>query len=268
MNIPFLKSTSQRLVVTFLILVASANWVYADSNNDEYVNEVHGVIGLGVKTIPKFLGSDKTKAEAFPTGQLSYGRFFVGGSAGLGIGYNAFEAGDFTFGTFVNQQLDSPRKESDDIRLKGLGDVKATSRGGLFTKYERDWLRTSADLSWDIGGKKQGLLAIFSAEATFRPVERLELSAGPKIIYGNSEYVNTVFGINQVQSVNSGLALYKPKGGISEAAMEFGATYLWDKNWILGSKVIIGKLEGDSAKSAIVEKKSQNSIGVFVAYKF
>ena len=268
MNPTLFISTPHRFALAALALFFSVNVAHAEDDKDDYVNELHGVVGLGIGTLPKFIGSDKTMAEAIPIGKITYGRFFIGGNAGLGLGYNAFEADDFTFGAFVNQQLNAPRKESDDIRLKGLGNVNAATRGGVFTKYEKDWLRASADVSWDIGGKKQGTLAKLSAEAVYRPTERMELSAGPQIIYGNSEYVNTVFGVDPLQASQSHYALYKPKGGVSQVNMDFDATYAWDKYWIIGSKVSIGKLEGDSAKSPIVEKKSQNSLGVFVAYKF
>jgi outer membrane protein len=49
---------------------------------------------------------------------------------------------------------------------------------------------------------------------------------------------------------------------------ELGATYALSKSWLIGSKLVAGQLKGDAAKSPIVEKKSQNSFGVFTAYRF
>ena len=258
------KFTRSAMIAAALAACANAAW----ADNDERSDEVHGIIGLGVASIPKYVGGKTTKSELFPVAKITRGRFFAGGGAGLGVGYEAYEAGDFTFGATLSHELSNPRKESDDPHLKGLGDVKATSRAGLYAHYSHEWLRASVSVSTDVGGKHQGVLSKLSAEAVYHPAPAWELSAGPSLVYGSSQYQKALFGVDAGQSLRSGLPVYTPKSGLTQIGLEFGGTYAVSKTWLVGAKLVAGRLEGDAGKSPIVEKKSQSTAGVFAAYRF
>ena len=186
----------------------------------------------------------------------------------MGGGYNAFELGDAVFGAFLTHALDAPRDASDDPRLRGLGNVDATSRAALFAQYKHGWVRATANVSWDVGGNKEGMLAKLAVDAVFHPAPKLELFVGPQLTYGNSQYEQTLFGVNASQSYQSGLPTYTPKSGLTQVALEVGANYALSKSWVVSTKVVAGRLEGDSANSPIVEKKVQDTVGIYLAYKF
>lgn len=117
------------------------------------------------------------------------------------------------------------RRATDDPLLKGLGDVKAATQSGVFARYEYEWLSVNSSVLWDIIGNKQGILTALGGEAEYRPTQSLRLTAGPKLVFGNGEYERTVFGINALQSINSGRPQYLPKSGLTEAGLDLGAMY-------------------------------------------
>jgi outer membrane protein len=266
MRFPSPNKKSPHTAAFAILLSLCATQARADDSN--YKNEWSGIVGAGVGVIPEYVGSSHTKSELQPLLKISDGRFFAGGEAGLGVGYNAFELGDMTFGAFLTQALDAPRDESDDPHLRCLGNVDATTRAALFATYNHDWLRATANVSWDIGGNREGALAKLSADAVLHPTPKLELFAGPQLIFGNTQYEQTLFGVNANQSNPSGLPVYTPKSGLSQASLELGANYALSKNWVASTRVVAGRLEGDSANSPIVEKKVQDTFGIYLAYKF
>ncbi len=266
MNHPSINKKSSR-TAAFAILLALCT-IQAKADDGNYKNEWDGIVGAGVGIVPNYVGSDHTKSELQPLVKITYGRFFAGGIAGLGIGYNAFELGNTVFGVFLTHVLDDPRDESDDRHLRGLGDVNATSRAALFAQYKQGWVRATANVSWDVGGNKQGMLAKMSVDAIFHPAPKLELSVGPQLTYGNSQYEQTLFGINTSQSSQSGLPIYTPKSGLTQAALELSASYALSESWIASTRVAAGRLMGDSANSPVTEKKNQDTFGTYLAYKF
>jgi outer membrane protein len=251
-------------VMTALLYASSA---FAD-DGDAFVSEWHGLIGLGVVTRPKYPGAKDTKVEFFPAGRLTYDRYFIGGGVGPGIGTYLYKDANVEFGLGLNHQISSPRVESDDPHLHGLGDVPSTTRAVIFGAPHYEWLKFGVSLFDDVGGKHQGLQAQFRAEASWRPTPRLELTAGPRIVYGDSKYMQTLFGVTPTQSLSSGLPVYTPKGGISESSLHLGSDYLLTKNWIVGALASFGQLEGDAGKSPITQKKAQNEVGIYFGYKF
>lgn len=230
--------------------------------------EWHGLIGIGVGSKPLAPGSAGTKTQVTPVGKVSYGKFFIGGGAGLGIGYTALERGGLSAGFAISRDSSAERDQADAPRLQGLGDIDPTMRAGLFVQYRHDWLRASASVMRDVGGNKQGTVASATAEAVFRPIPALELSAGPSVTFGNRQYAQTAFGVDALQASRSGLPRYAPEGGATQAALQFGAGYALSNSWVLGVKLSAGRLRGDAAASPVVEKKAQNSGAVFAAYKF
>ncbi len=260
-----------KLTLTSLSLAVATTLLYsavAIAGDDEFIREFHGIAGLGAGAEPKYLGSKDTKGQVFPVGQVTYDRYFIGGPVGLGVGAYLYKDDRFEFGVGLSQQLGTQRKESDDAHLKGLGDIKATQRFAVFGAYKYAWLTVKTSLLSDIGGKHQGLQATIGAEAKYRPIPRLQLTAGPKVTYGNTQYMKTFYGVTPQQSVNSGLAEFAPKSGVTSTALELGAVYQIDKSWLIGSRASFGHLGGDSGKSPITEKKAVNFAGVYFAYKF
>jgi 2-polyprenyl-6-methoxyphenol hydroxylase-like FAD-dependent oxidoreductase len=97
----------------------------------------------------------------------------------------------------------------------------------------------------------------------FRP-----LTAGPSVTFANQRYMQTFFGIDANQAARSGYAEYILKGGVPLAGVSVGVEYELTSHWSLGARAALERLQGDAAKSPIVESKNQNVYGLFTLYRF
>jgi outer membrane protein len=232
----------------------------------------HFSVGAGVVSQPKYTGASNRKFEPVPLLSASYGRYFVGASPDaatpLGIGAYLYRDSHWRIGAALSYDFIKPRKESDDDRLHGLGDVDRTAHASVFASYTLDWFTARSSVSTDIAGKHQGTTATVDLEAKYTPVARLTFTAGPGITWASSQYEQTFYGVNATQSAQSGLRQYSPKSGISSIRFSVGANYALTNHWNIGARVTASNLRGDAGDSPIVEKKDQISYGAFASYRF
>ena len=228
--------------------------------------------GLGVASSPLYPGSADTKVRALSVLSAGYGRYFVGGVPGAGIpaGVGAYLVQDqhWRLGVGLGGNIESPRKESDSPRLRGLGDIDRTALGAVFGSYADQWFELRAGVLGDIGGKHHGTRVSLDAELRYALTDRLMITGGPGLTWADGQYTQTFFGIDAAQSAASGLAVYTAKSGINSVRIGFGANYGLTPNWGIGARITASSLRGDAADSPITEKKSQNTVAVFVTYRF
>jgi MipA family protein len=229
-------------------------------------------VGAGAITRPEYPGSSDNKTQAVPFLNATYGRYFIGSVPGTGapVGAGAYLYQDdrFRFGAAIGGDFGKPREESDNDKLRGLGDIDATARAGLFASYTVDRFTLRGSVFSDIGGKDQGTVASMDLEARFMPVEGLLLTAGPGLTWANKDYTQTFFGVDAEQSARSGLPVYDANSGISSVRFSLGANYRLNANWGVAARFTNSKLRNDAADSPITEDKKQNSFGLFATYRF
>jgi outer membrane protein len=179
-----------------------------------------------------------------------------------------YEGRSVRFGAVVSPDASEPREESDDVSLRGMGDIDSAVRAGLFSSYRAGWLTLSASAMTDVSDKQQGTTANIDAQFTYHPTAKLVLSGGPGVTWSDEEYMQTFFGVTGQQSARSGLAPYTPEAGVSIVRVSFGAQYLLTSQWSLGARVTAAQLQGDAADSPIVMEKNQNLYALFAGYRF
>jgi len=228
-------------------------------------------VGGGLASAPKFPGADSQRTLALPFVAASYGRFFFGadpGAASLGgAGVNLYRDSHWRLAASVSAGL-SRRKESDDPRLQGLGDVDRTVSGGVGVAYTQDWFTLRTSVLSDILNRGHGTLARFDALGRYRPGERLTLFAGPGLTWADHRYTQTFFGVDANQSAASGLPQIDAHAGLNSVRFALGAGYRFDRHWGAGLFGSISRLQGDAASSPITEDKSQYFVGAVVMYRF
>ena len=231
-----------------------------------------GAVGGGVVSSPAYPGSASAKTEFVPLLLLSKGPVFIGGAPGtgvpLGVGYNFYQTPQIRLGVTVGGGLSKLRKEADFARLSGLGDIDNTVRGSIFGSYNTAFFGLRGNIATDLSGNKLGTLVSIDADARGKLTEQLSVSAGPGLTWADSSYSQTVFGINAEQSAASNRPAYTAKSGINSVRFTVGADYRIDTQWGVRAFVTTARLQGDAANSPITEKRSQNSAGAFVSYRF
>jgi MipA family protein len=229
-------------------------------------------LGAGAMNRPEYPGSAENETRGLPLISIRYQRFFLGGApgggSGGGFGAYVYDGKSFRLGAVVSPETNEPREESDDVTLRGLGDIDAAVKAGVFSSYRVGWLTLSASAMTDVSDKQQGTTANLDAEVTYRPTAKLILSAGPGVTWADEENMQTFFGVTAAQSARSSLAAYTPEAGVSSVRISLGAQYLMTSHWFVGARITAAQLQGDAADSPIVQEKNQNLYALFVGYRF
>lgn len=232
----------------------------------------HVVVGAGAADIPRYPGSSSRRSVVVPVLSATYGRYFLGGVPGsgspAGLGFYLHQDSHWRVGMSFAYDFVQPRKESDDARLRGLGDIKRTAHATVFASYTTGWLTVRGNVASDIAGNHQGTTASLELEGKYRVTDKLTLQAGPGVTWANSQYNQTFFGVDATQSLRSGYAVYTPKSGIQSLRFSIGADYRISDRWSAGVRATAAQLQGDAADSPIVEKKMQNIYSVYTFYRF
>jgi len=262
-------------VVLGLAVMSTVRNVSAAEDNAVERSNWDVALGAGVVSLPKYPGSRARRVEPLPLISVRYRRFFIGGVLGAGtpagLGVYLLEDKHLQLGAALSGDVIKPRQESyDSQHLRGLGDINGTFRGSVFASYTLDWFTLRGNVSYDLQNSHnhEGTLASLEAVARYSPTPQLSLTAGPTVTFGNQTYMQTFFGIDALQSQRSGYAEYTPKAGVALVGLSVGAGYRLTSQWTLNARVAAQRLQGDAARSVIVEKKDQNVYALFASYRF
>ena len=221
------------------------------------------VLGAGLVRAPTFPGSDSSRTGLVPLVQARYGAFFAGIG---GVGLNLYRDSGWRFAAAVSPSRG--RKESDDSRLQGLGNIDSTIRGRLIGSYRTGTFVARAELSTDLAGQHQGTIARADVFAVFRPAERFFLFAGPGLSWTDKQYTQSYFGVTADQSASSGFPQFEAGSGLNSVRLSIGAFYRFDQHWLAVATFSASRLQGDAANSPITETRTQSQFLAAGAYLF
>ena len=218
-------------------------------------------VGAGFGVTPRFEGSDHYRPRIAPAVHLAYGPVFFGIG---GLGVNLYRDSRWRFG--ANLSLGRGRKESDDQRLQGLGDVDRTVLAGLFAVYSGRSVLARAHVATDIGGKGHGTVVRLDVFGRFPGGERLAFFAGPGLTWADRRHMQTFFGVSADQAARSGLPEFTANAGVDSLRLSAGAAYRAAPRWRIVGIYSLARLQGDAAASPIIETRTQNSFFVSAIY--
>lgn len=210
-------------------------------------------VGLGVLNGPSYLGSDERKTRAVP---LIDARWRNGWFAGVrGVGYR-FDTGAPLSGG-VRLTADLGRDEDDDESLRGMGDLKARPELGLFVNYR---LTPNIDIGssfrYGSGNDREGLLGDISLRGAFPITPSNRLVGGLTMTVANTKAMQSAFGVDAVQSLNSGYAPYGPGSGLRDVSLQLGNMTRLQPNTMLFIGVNARTLMGDARDSPLTTRRT------------
>lgn len=285
---PFSKFNRQFGLVLSLACVAaiSSSPVHAQIKNDESPWSVS--LGLFVTSTSEYEGGKKRVTSALPDFNLSYrtkdfGTFGVG-SKSRGASWTIIDKEEYSFGIAIGGDAGRTDKKDGTAfrpgskRLLGLGEIKSSAEFGVFghvvagvpinlqiMKGAGDSKPDSKDFSIKGHG---GTRAELGVEIPWKITEQITLSFSPSLSWADKKYTQTYFGVTSAQAARSNFKEYNAKGGIKSVNFGVGLNYQFDKNWSANAALSYSQLQGNAAKSPIIEKKSQPSAVLGVVYKF
>ena len=233
---------------------------------------LHGSIGLGVAVIPEYEGSKDHKTRASPNINLFYGDslFFTRMTAGANLLRFKTEGGvAITAGPLL--ALRRGRNQDENAALNGLGDIDTGLDAGGFVRFRKQGWQASVDVRQNITNSNQGATVKLSAGHGIPIGQKLKLRANLETTWASTDYMKTFFGIDALQSAQSGIAQYEAGSGFKDARVSVMADYAITRDWSGFATLRYKQLLGGAADSPIVTSlgsKDQVSAGIGIKYHF
>ena len=153
------------------------------------------------------------------------------------------------------------KRDSDDYgELDGLKKVDETLEIGLALGFARENFLAFGRVRRGFGGH-EGWVAEAGADVLFRANDRLLLSLGPRVLFGDNTFTDTYFAVTGKESRDSKFSEYNPDSGLISAGLEFGARYRINDLWGIEGAVTYDVLQDDAADSPVVKQGTKNQWG-------
>ncbi|MBS0849281.1 MipA/OmpV family protein [Citrobacter sp. JGM124] len=241
-------------------------------NSTAIAEEYHSdfSVGLSVINAPKYSGSNEQHWMVAPELRLQYGHLFVDSTDGVGFRLESEN------GWYMESSLNyapgrtdkNTRIESGSDRLRGMGKIDSTVSSRMALGWAAtDWLAFEAEANAPISDS-QGLHYRTSTSVMLfaNTTDWVSLDAG--ILFGDSRYINTWYGVNKKQSAHSGFRQYNTSGGI----FGYDASLVWahkiNDNWSTMTSYNYTRLSQKASDSPIVERRYNSMISAGLIYSF
>jgi outer membrane scaffolding protein for murein synthesis (MipA/OmpV family) len=227
------------------------------------------VLGLAASANPIYSGASQYRAGAGPVINIRYrDRLFV--STGEGLGYNFTEGKNYR--ASVSMGLDLGRRMAWHYStLHGLGDIPRApffKLSGTYVISKRLPIMLRANVR-KIAGGAAGFVGDLSVYTPLPGSSRkFVMFAGPSVTFADRNHLQTVYGINERQALQSGYPLFAPHGGLEAAGFGFSATRFFTTHFLGNMNLAVSELLGSPSRSPIVERKAQGSLSFSVAYRW
>ncbi|MDU8912945.1 MipA/OmpV family protein [Aestuariicoccus sp. MJ-SS9] len=210
----------------------------------------------GIAAVPEYFGSDTLALG--PDVGFSFHYLSLGNGRSFGDPDPWADSTGLSFGGSL--RYIAPRSEDDYSELAGLDDIDAALELGVSVSYATRNFETFGALRRGFGGH-EGWVAELGADVIARPTDRLRLTAGPRLLWGDDSYTGTYFGVTGTEA-SAALPAYDPDGGLVSAGIELGARYQINEDWGLEGAITWDTFVGDAQDSPIVRQGATDQWGV------
>ena len=219
-------------------------------------------IGLGGGVSPDYEGSNDYGFGFGPNISATWRNtiFYRGKS----LGVNIIRQKNLKAGLIAARA--AKRKEDDNDKLEGLGDVDGGIEVGGFVSYKNNSWRYMAEGRQEVDSGHEGALLELSVGKNLplaTPLVFVEIGT----TLASDDYMESFFGVDSQQSANSGLKKYNAGAGIKDVNLSISAGYPLTDRWRFAVMVEYKRLLGDAADSPIVDDKNQFVAGLGLTYR-
>lgn len=225
-------------------------------------------IAAGPQLVPRFPGAKGVVVRPFlDFSRVRGDQVFQFEAADESSGVSVVRTNGFAAGPAIN--LEGSRRTRD---VPGVPKVGFTVEAGGFVQYTASALpvRGRVELRQGIGGHK-GLIGVASLDYVARDRDEWLFAIGPRVTYSNGKYQRAYFGVPDDSVATSGLAAFRPSGGVH--AVGATASYLkqLSRHWGVSTYAKYDRLVDDAADSPVVRRygsRNQWSGGLALSYTF
>jgi outer membrane scaffolding protein for murein synthesis (MipA/OmpV family) len=227
------------------------------------------IAGLATSIKPAYSGASQYEASGGPVLNVRYrNRIFL--ASGEGLGGDLFSGTHYRLSLAVG--LDLGRRMSwHYATLHGLGDIPRApffKLSGTYVLSKRLPILLRADIR-KIAGGAAGLVSDFEIYSPLPGSSRqLVMFAGPSVTIADRKHLQTVYGISPRQALQSGYPVFAAQGGLQSAGFGFSATKFFTPHWLANTDLAVSELLGSAGRSPLVERKTQATLALSVAYRW
>ncbi len=233
---------------------------------------LHGSVGVGAAVMPQYEGAKDSKTRAMPNINLYYGDtlYFTRMTAGANLlRFNTQQGVSVTAGPLL--ALSRGRDQDENAALSGLGDIRRGLDAGGFVRLRKQGWHAVVDVRQNVTDSGHGATVNFNTGYSVPLGSALRLRAGVDTTWASSDYMKTFFGVDALQSAQSGIAQYEASSGFKHVGATLMADYSITREWAGFASLHYKRLLGDAAASPIVAtlgERDQVSASVGVKYRF
>lgn len=183
------------------------------------------------------------------------------------FGFSLLESGGFRFGPALNFE---GARSADDVGAL-LPKVKFSLEPGAFVSFDLSGsFRLRGELRKGVTGHK-GWVGMAGADYVVREGNDWLFAVGPRVSWSNNRYQDAWFGVEQADSIASGLPAYDPGGGFHAVGATASFETQFTPRWGIATYAKYDRLIGDAADSPVVRvlgSRDQLSGGLSLTYTF
>ncbi|HEX8238659.1 MAG TPA: MipA/OmpV family protein [Allosphingosinicella sp.] len=252
------------LLLALLLLAASTAAASAEEGEKKPPRRTR--VGLGVQLVPSFPGSGDHSLRPLVDVSRSRGtRPFDFEAPDESFGPSLIKEGGLEIGPALNFEGSRTAKDVG----ADLDKVPFTVEAGAFVQYAFSGkFRVRTEVRRGVGGH-DGWTGLAGADYIARDGDDWLFSIGPRVTVSDGRYHRAYFGVTAPESARTGLAAYRPGGGLQAVGATAGFLKQLNKRFGLYSYAKYDRLVGDSADSPVVRvhgSRDQLSGGLALTY--
>ncbi|MGK2909146.1 MAG: MipA/OmpV family protein [Sphingobium sp.] len=221
----------------------------------------HVVLGAGVAATPAYQGSEDYRLLPVPAIDIKQGWFFANLRNGIGVAPIDTEA--LTIGASAVFVQGIRRRDLPE----GIGKVSDAAGARLFASLRTGGFVATLGGTRAFGGTK-GTIVDASLSYPAQISSRFTLIPTIGTTWADRKHSDRYFGITSAESLASGLPGFDAGSGFKDISGALTASYRLTDHITLSATGVVTSLLGDAKDSPLVEKKTQPSGILALAYSF
>ena len=226
-------------------------------------------LGLGVGLTPDYEGSDDYAGAILPYASVAWSNHMAFDLLGNKAKFNLIPSSIWK-GGLIGEYI-GERDDVDDNKVDKLEDVDASLMLGGFFGFEYNNWSASIEAMADVTDGNDGTIVRLNGGYRMPISNTWGVAFGVFTTWADEDYMESYFGINTVDSTNSGLSTFDADEGLKDVGLNFRVTYQPWQNWGFMGLATYKRLLNDAEDSPVVDDQgdeNQLSTGVLVFYKF
>jgi outer membrane protein len=242
------------------------------------IDNVPNIVGGAGGIAPDYFGSNDYQGVGAPffrwtfEGQERYLQLMA-----TELSLNVMDNQRFWFGPVLNYRFGRDDDVEDDV-VKNMDEIDDTIELGIMAAYvwrneanPRHRFIVSAEWLADVGDEHRGWLAMAGARYWYPINKPIDVLIGLGTTYGNSQFMDTYFGVDSIDAATTGLARFDADSGFRDVNIPAAIVFHYSVNWHFAAGVKYFILLDDASDSPITDDRGSSDqvfAGLGVAYSW